>query len=239
MTCTVCGAENPATATICTSCRAFLQNRIPTLDLFQTAWGCLVSPVRTFHAITIAEHKNYALTLFGFAGIPFVASTVASFQGGALIGGFLETMALSTMLGFIVGFVAGLVTTLIHWLQARLVGGDRSFRLSLGIVAYSLVPAAAIGLLIYPIQLLTFGEHWFAANPHPSTINEVSYWTLQMLQWAGVLWSVVLLTIGSAVGLRVSSFRAVVAAVLTVLIVGGGWWWGIQLVVSAVTSASS
>lgn len=238
MTCTVCGAENPETATICSSCRAFLQNRIPTLDLFQTAWGCLVAPIRTFHTVTIAEHKNYSLTLFGFAGIPFVASTVASFQGGTFIGGFLETAALSTMLGFVVGVAAGLLLTVVHWLNARFLGGDGSFRLSLGLVAYALVPATAIGLLIYPIQLLTFGEHWFAANPHPSTINEVSYWTLQMLQWGGILWSIILLATGSKVGLRVTAPRAALIAVLTVVVMGGGWWWGIQQLVTALKNAS-
>jgi len=225
MMCTVCGAANPETATICSSCKAFLQNRIPTLDLFETAWGCLVAPGKTFHEIVIAEHKNYALTLFGFSGIPLLASTIAALQAGQLVGGLIETAALATAAGFVVGIVSGLLMTLLHWQLAGLLKGDKAFQRSLGIVAYALVPAMLVGLLIFPIQLMTFGEHWFSANPHPATINPVSYWTLQALQWGAILWTLALLAVGNKAGIGVGTTRATILMIFTAGLFAAGWWW--------------
>ncbi len=225
MTCSVCGAENPETATVCLSCKAFLQNRVPTLDLFKTAWGVLVAPGRTFKEVALAEHKNYAVTLFGLFGITVLAGTLAVLEAGEIVGGLIETAAAASAVGFVVGMVLSPLVALVHSAASRLVRGDVSFRRSLGITAYALVPSIVAGLLVFPIQLLTFGEHFFTANPHPATINPVSYWAMMALQFVAMAWTLYLLASGSKFGLRVNTARAAWVAAFTASVVVGGWVW--------------
>jgi hypothetical protein len=236
MICTVCGTENTETATVCSSCKAFLQNRVPTLDLFKTAWGVLVAPGRTFKEVAIAEHKNYALSLFGLFGITAVTGTVATLKVGDIVGGLIETAAVSTAAGFVVGILLSPIVAIVHAAVSGLVRGDVSYRRSLGITAYALVPGIAVGLLVFPIQLLTFGEHFFIANPHPATINAASYWAMTALQGLSLVWTLFLLAAGSKVGLRVNTVKAVYVTVFTAATVVGGWVWAARYLVSLAVS---
>jgi hypothetical protein len=135
-------------------------------------------------------------------------------------------------LGFLAGIVLSPVVAAVHALGAGLVRGDVSFRRSLGITAYALVPGIAVGLLVFPIQLLTFGEHFFSANPHPATINALSYWTMMGLQGGSIIWSLSLLARGTTVGLRVNAAKAVSVAAFTAAVVVGGWVWAARAFVS-------
>ncbi|MCU0452129.1 MAG: YIP1 family protein [Bacteroidetes bacterium] len=225
MTCTVCGAENPSTATVCHTCKAFLQNRVPTLDLFSTAWRTMTVPSQAFHEIAIAEHKNYAVSLFAAAGIPVVGLTVAWVQAGDVVGGLFETTGAVFGAGLVVGALLGLLTALVHTLSSVIVRGDVSYRRSLGVTAYALVPSVAVGLVLIPIALLTFGEHWYVGNPPPSTINAASFWTIVVLHALAALWSFGLLVIGGRVALRIVPWRALIVASASVGIVAAGWMW--------------
>lgn len=225
MTCSVCGAENPATATVCHACKAFLQNRVPTLDLFRTAWRTMTVPAQAFHEIAIAEHKNYALSLFAAAGISVVGWTVATLKAGDIVGGLFETTGVVFGSGAVVGAILGLLLASFHALAALAVRGDVSFRRSLGVTAYALVPSIAVGLALIPIALLTFGEHWYIGNPSPSTINAISYWSIVVLQGLAAGWSFVLLVIGGRVAMRTSRWRSLIAASLSVGVLTTLWWW--------------
>jgi hypothetical protein len=225
MTCTVCGAENPATATVCHKCKAYLQNRVPTLDLFRTAWRTITVPSKAFHEIAIAEHKNYAISLFAAAGIPLLNATVAWLKAGDLAGGLFETTGAVVGIGVVAGALLGLALSLFHMLGATILRGDASFRRSMGVSAYALVPTVAVGLALLPVELLTFGEHWFVGNPPAATINGASFWTMIVLHGVSMAWSLVLLVIGAHVALRMPYWRAGITAVISVGAVAGGWMW--------------
>lgn len=238
MTCTVCGAENPATATVCHSCKAFLQNRVPTLDLFRTAWRTITVPAGAFHEIAIAEHKNYAISLFAAAGIPLLSATVAWLMAGDLGGGLFETTGAAVGIGVAVAPVLGLILSFVHMLASAALRGDATFRRSLGVAAYALVPSVAVGLALLPIELLTFGEHWYVGNPSPATINAASFWTMVSLHGLAAVWSMVLLVIGTHVAMRMPMWRAVIAAAASVVAVTGAWMWFARLALRLMMEAS-
>jgi hypothetical protein len=239
MTCTVCGAENPATATVCHGCKAYLQNRVPTLDLFRTAWRTITAPSGAFHEIAIAEHKNYALSLFAAAGIPLLNATVGWLKAGDLVGGLFETTGAVVGIGVVAGALLGLVLSLVHMLSATLLRGDASFRRSLGVSAYALVPSVAVGLALLPIELLTFGEHWFVGNPSAATINAASFWTMIILQGLAASWSLVLLIIGAHVALRMPLWRSAITAVMSLGAVAGGGMWFAQTAVRMLSETNN
>lgn len=221
--CTVCGTENSEHATICTSCGSFLQNRVPTLDLFRTAWGVLEHPERTFRTITRAEHKNYAFFLFALGGILPGMICFHYFRAGLFFPSLLTLIPLGVIVGFLFGTLTAPLGAGVLGGLSRLVGGDGSFRNGLGIAAYALVPTIMIGIVTLPIQWLTFGEYQYTLNPHPDTINVVSYWMLNVLQWAAAVWSGVLLLQGVRVSMRLGTGKAVIPALGTIAVVGGAW----------------
>jgi hypothetical protein len=241
MTCSVCGAENPATATVCHACKAFLQNRVPTLDLFRTAWRTVTVPSQAFHEIAIAEHKNYALSLFAAAGIPAAGLTIAGFQAGEIVGGLFETTGAVVGAGVVAGVLAGLLMAALHMISAHVVRGDASFRRSLGVTAYALVPPILVGLALMPIALLTFGEHWYIGNPSPSTINAGSFWSIVVLHALAAGWSFMLYVIGGRVAMRIPLWRSLIAATLSAGTVLAAWLWltqvGLRLLVEAPNSS--
>lgn len=221
--CPVCSEENSEHASICASCGSYLQNRVPTLDLFRTAWGVLEHPVRTFRTIARAEHKNYAVFLFALGGILPAMSSLHYFQMGQFFPSLLTILPLGVVLGMILGtFVAPLSAGIVAAISKSF-GGDGSYRNALGAAAYALVPLIIMGIVTLPIQWLTFGEYQFTLNPHPETINQVSYWALNALQWGGAIWTLGLLVVGVKVSMRLESGRALLPSGGMVAIVGGGW----------------
>ncbi len=233
MTCTICGAENSETALICVSCRAFLQNRVRALDLFQTVWGVLESPRSTFHAITIAEHKNYAFTLFGLLGIPALAFMMSHFRMGDVFENLMTSIGVSVVGGVVCGAATAPLAAFVHSLASRVIKTDASFRVSLGVTAYAMAPAALIGVLTLIIQWMTFGQHYFDGNPPPMTINPSSAWAMAVLTGAGALWSTGLAVVGTSVGGRAGVLKSAVIVLLTLGVVGGMWWWGASVAAAA------
>jgi hypothetical protein len=139
-----------------------------------------------------------------------------------------ETTGAVVAFGVVAGALLGLLLSLFHMLGATLLRGDASFRRSLGVVSYALVPSVAVGLALLPIELLTFGEHWFVGNPPAATINAVSFWTMIVLHGVAATWSLVLVIIGGHVALRLPLWRAAIAAVMSVGAVAGAWMWFAQ-----------
>src|SRR3989338_184728 len=225
MICPICAAENPDTATLCRSCRAYLQDRVPYLDLFNTLWGLVESPGKTFHVIARSEHKNYAFLLFATAGIPALASMASLFRAGELFPTLLEAMFAVLAGGVFMGLVSAPVVSVVHALVVRLLGGAWSFRTSLGVTSYALAPGAIIGLVLLLIQLLTFGMYYFTSNPPAATIKPVSYWALVVLQSLVLIWSIGLLMSGTARSCRLTGIKSALASLIFIAAAGTGWWW--------------
>jgi len=218
MQCPVCHAENDRFAVVCTACRAFLQNRVPNLDLFSTAWQVIEQPAEAFRRITLAEHKNYAFLLYALAGIGVSFTGMSVVRAGERVDSLLEVLFWGLLIGIPAGVILAPLVSVIHWGLARMAGGRSTFRVSLGVSAYALVPVVLSVLLVLPVEVLTFGMYLFTHNPSPMTIKPVLYLVLLGFDGALVLWSLVLLAVGTSVGHQVPAFRsAFLAGVL-----GGG-----------------
>jgi hypothetical protein len=228
--CTVCLAENDDFAVTCTSCKAFLQNRVPNLDLFDIGWKVLESPRKAFRTITIAEHKNYALFLFSLFGISLSFTGFWLFRLGTRFISFIDLIPAAVGSGLILGLVSSVVLSGIYYAFARILGGTAGFRTSLGVLGYSLTPIVLALFLVLPIELLTFGMYLFTSNPHPYTIKPVSYVVLIGFDALVSVWSIWLAVVGTRVSHRVNLFKSVIAVLGTVaLFLGALWLVGHQL----------
>lgn len=184
--CTVCLTENDEFATICRQCKAFLQDRIPNLDLFETGWRVLESPHKAFRVITLAEHKNYSLFLFTLFGISLSFTGFWFFRLGNRFASLLDLMPWAFGAGIVLGFAVAAILPLAYFLFAKMAGGSTGYRTSLAVLGYSLTPIALSLFLVLPIELLTFGMFLFTWNPHPYTIKPLSYISLDRLRRSGI-----------------------------------------------------
>jgi hypothetical protein len=218
MQCPVCHEENDQFALVCTACRAFLQNRIPNLDLFSTVWRVIERPRYAFQQITLAEHKNYSYFLYVLFGIGVSFAGFSLFRVGERFDSLLEVLFWGVVVGFPLGAALAPVIAVAHSGLSRALGGRAGYRVSLGVSAYAFVPIILSVLLILPIEILTFGMYLFTNNPSPLTIKPGLSLALLGIDGALGLWSGILLVLGTSVGHQLGLLRSAVIA----LVLGGG-----------------
>jgi hypothetical protein len=219
--CPACAFENDEFATICSKCRAFIQNRVPNLNFFDTSWGILESPFKTFRLIGIAEHKNYSGFLICCFGIA-VSFTAAWFlKIGVFFETLLDLIPFMFGVGVILGGVFAVILPVIHYKTTKVRGAEARIGQSYGVLAYSFIPILLSLILILPIELLTFGMYMFTSNPHPAVIKPVSYYVLLGCDTLLATWTVALVFVGTRTVQRVSVMRSAVAIIVLMVVVVG------------------
>lgn len=220
--CAVCLAENDDFATTCIYCKAFLQDRVPNLNLFETSWQVIESPTKAFRKIALAEHKNYVLFLFALLGVSLAFTALWYLRLGNRFQSLLDLIPTAVGIGVVLGFVSAGVVTGAYHLIAKMMGGLTGFRGSFGVLGYSMTPVAFFLMLILPIELLTFGMYLFTANPHPYAMKPVSYVLLIGFDVLIAVWTVALAVVGTKVGHQLSILRSMIVVFATLgLFIGG------------------
>ncbi|MBI2619998.1 MAG: YIP1 family protein [Ignavibacteriales bacterium] len=214
LVCPTCAFENDDFSTVCANCKSFLQNRVPNLNLFETAWGVIEAPRTTFRTIVLAEHKNYSFFLFVCFGIALSFTAFWYFKLGELFDTLLDLIPWAFGTGVAVGLVSAVLFSALYHGTARLLGSSMRFRNSFALLAYSLVPIALSLVLVLPIELLTFGMYLFTANPHPWVIKPVSYAMLLGFDTVIAFWSIALAVLGTSVVHRFSFSKSIVTVMI-------------------------
>ena len=220
--CTVCLAENDEFATTCTSCKAFLQDRIPNLDLFDTGWTVLESPRKAFRRITLAEHKNYVFFLFTLFGISLSFTAFWILRLGNRFTSLMDLIPAAVGSGIILGGVLAGAMTMIYYGFARIAGGGTGFKTSYGLLGYSFTPVALSLFLVLPIELLTFGMYMFTWNPDPYSMKPLSYVILLALDVILAGWTVWLAIVATRVGHQLNLWKSTMVVLGTLALVAGG-----------------
>jgi hypothetical protein len=208
--CPICGTENDTFASVCTSCKAFVQAKVDNLDLFRTIWGLLEAPHSTFRRIGLAREKNYVLALSALSGIALVYAIMWYRNLGARIPELLMLLAIGVAAGLVAGIILVMLFAWILTTFGRLAGGKASFRNMRAVTAYALVPVVASLVVIFPLEVAIFGKYFFDANPPPMVMNPIVYLALLAFDAAALLWSFVLLVIGTEVAAGIRRVRSIV-----------------------------
>ncbi len=226
--CPTCAFENDDFAITCQNCRGFLQNRVPNLNLFETAWGVLESPRATFRSIRLAEHKNFSLFLFGCFGISLSFTFFWYLRLGRFFENLLDLIPWAIVGGIGLGLVTSMTLTGLYHLVTRLFGSRIRFRNSLGLLAYSFVPIVFSLVFVLPIELMTFGMYLFTGNPHPSVIKPLSYGLLVGFDSIMGFWTIILVTVGTSIVHRMGVAKAIALVLTVIAILGGSFYWATQ-----------
>ncbi|MEX0602541.1 MAG: Yip1 family protein [Bacteroidota bacterium] len=221
--CPTCGRENDEFGLVCVGCKGFLQNRIPNLDLFETAWEILESPRSAFRRIALADRKNYVLVLFLLFGTALAVALSWYTRLGRHFDTLLDFLPVVSAGGIAIGGVLVVILPAGYHILARMMGGGGSYRASVGLLAYSAIPIILSLIFVLPIELLTFGMYLFTSNPHPYVIKPVSYIVLVSLDVLLAVWSMVLAGIGTSVVHRMGRWKSAMLVMVLLAVLGSGF----------------
>jgi hypothetical protein len=219
--CTVCLAENDDFATTCVQCKAFLQDRVPNLNLFETGWQVIESPSKAFRNIALAEHKNYVLFLFSLFGVSVSFAVFWYYRLGSKFASLLDLIPGAVGIGIVIGLASLVLVSGVYHLLCRMVGGLAGFRSSVALLGYSMTPVALSLVFILPIELMTFGMYLFTGNPDPYMMKPVSYILLIGFDGLLAVWTLLLAVAAARVGHQITTVRACCVVALTVIVFVG------------------
>lgn len=218
ISCPTCATNNDPFSIICINCKGYLQNKVVNLDLGRMIWKIIEDPISAFREIGLAQNKNFALMLHGFLGIALTFTLMWHLEIGDRFEGLLELLIIGTLLGATAGGIGMLMISTIFHLVTRSLGGRGSIRDSYALIGYSSVPILFSLILVFPIELMTFGMYLFAGNPSPYVIKPTLFLVLAGLDLTLFIWTVVLVILGTKVIHRLSTFKSI--AIAFVLLVG-------------------
>ena len=216
ISCSVCAQPNDDLETICASCGSFIQDRIPNLDFFWTAWQLVESPREAFKRIVRAEHKNYVLVFMMFLGIGVSFSLLWARHAGNEFDNLIYLILLGYVLGLGIGLPVGLLVTYLLHGVLKILGSGGTFKNTYAVVGWSLLPILISVLLVLPIEFGAIGLRLFSTNPSPMETKPFVYLVLLTLDGLAIAWSIRLATVGIRVAHKVSAARAFEAVFIVV-----------------------
>ncbi|MGD0339365.1 MAG: Yip1 family protein [Bacteroidota bacterium] len=225
--CPVCTTRNGDLSVVCSKCGGYLQARVQTLDLFDTLWALTESPKKTFKRICLSEQKNYIHFLAAVSGIGVGFTWLWRVHGGWFFENNLQLLILTGILaGPVIGIILLYLVSFFYFCFARLMKGAGRFRDAKAVLAYAMVPLMLATIFILPLELGFFGIYFFTANPSPMILKPVAYIVLISLDGLSVLWSFILLVIGTRVLFAKGRITSIVLS-LCALAVIGSFFFGI------------
>lgn len=193
--CKSCGKKNFDFEYICKNCKAFLRERIVNIDLGETLLRIIDSPSETFSKIKLSEHKNYIFFLLFFISIRFLILSrffsVPSVYEPININLFLLlgiSFLIAVTLFVIIAFS---LQKIISFLKVKVRFWD-----IFAVMIYSFIPNLFALFILFPIELVFYGEYLFSNNPYPFQIKESIFYFLLSIETLCVLWSIFLFYVG-------------------------------------------
>lgn len=222
ITCQVCGTGNDDLAVVCRSCKSYVQGKVDTLNLFETMWGLMESPTRTFKKIALARSKNYVLLLAAMCGIAAVYAAFWAVQIGRRVEGLVSILGYGLAAGVPAGILGLLLLSVALRTAARTLGGTGTIRNVFAVSAYAATPIVLSLVVVFPVEIALFGIYLFDRNPSPMVLKPVPYVVLAVIDVLAALWSFLLLGIGLRVATGLPGIRAAALAGAAAAVVAGG-----------------
>lgn len=195
--CNNCKTENPFYNLNCNKCNAFLRSKIVNIDLWDTLWKILESPIKTCEQIIQADHKNFVTTILILVGIKIGIGFLTI--SNAL---FLFDTEIENSFGFIILVAVCFISSLIiisslATVVNKLFGLTNRFKDNLALYSYSFLPIVLTLFVLTPIQIALYGTYWFTFNPSPLFIKPTATTVLILIESLFLIWSFFLIIISN------------------------------------------
>ena len=216
--CKSCNAENPFYEVICLSCHSFLREKIFNIDLWKTIEALIETPVIAYRRIIQSEHKNFTSLIFVVAAFKlFISSifiSIALFKNENALNLFI-----TRFLFFLVGIlVLVLILSLVLLLVIKSGGIKSRLKDIFAVLTYSLLPYAFAAIILFPVELIIFGNYLFSVNPSPFIIKSFIAWVMASLEFLLILWSIFLLIAGIYAQTRSLKFSLANSVIFNIIV---------------------
>lgn len=192
VTCPNCNSENPFYNSVCSGCKFYLRDRIYNLDLWTIVTSLIESPSKAFRTIIFSEHKNFILFILFFVTIKYLIND--RFIAMISVGEFQSTVGLQYSYLIVLGVIViyFLLFSFVYKLLGNLSEINIRFKDTLALIIYSQIPVLFGLFILFPIELVIFGDYLFTMNPTPFVIKgNIAYFFL-VLEIGLILWSIFL-----------------------------------------------
>ncbi len=216
--CVSCNFENPFYKSVCKNCGAYLRDKVYNIDLWKILGLLIESPKDAFRIIIFSEHKNFIYLILFFAAIKFYVD--ANFI--SVLFKTYHPFEINLFLEF--GIILIIVLLIIYLLSLLLTTIENRFGLqarekdNFAITIYSLVPHAFAAILIFPIELILFGEYLFSTNPSPFALKEILAYIMLVFESLIIIYSIVLLAAANFVMTKNLIFSVLISLGINILI---------------------
>jgi hypothetical protein len=190
--CPNCGSENPLYKLICVKCKTHLRERIVNLDLWKMIGMLIESPVKAFSLIIQSEHKNFIFLIIALFSVKvFIDARFLSlfFSGSSLLRiNLVPALLISFGAAILILFIYSLLFSLVNMLS----GLKTRIKDDYAVLSYTLIPYSAGLIILFPIEIILFGEYLFSNNPSPFIIKPDLAYTLLGFEGLLILWGIFL-----------------------------------------------
>ncbi len=223
--CKNCSAENSIYTHTCTSCKYFIRDRVSNIDIWETIGSLIESPSAAFKKIILSEHKNFIV----FLSILFALRILILSRFVSLI--LSESARSTTPLIISYLIVLSSVTVLFVLISAFIsfILNKKDYKVrfrdiySLNI--YSTVPNLFAVVILFPIELIVFGDYLFSNNPNPFQVKATIAYLLFSVELGMILWSIVLnykanyaLTANKSLSLNITAINYLLMIALIIIL---------------------
>ena len=220
VTCKNCSAENPLYNHICSNCKYYIRDKIPNIDIWETIGLIIESPLKSFQRIIFSEHKNFVvfLTLF-FALRILIVTRFISLLGNDFTSS--TTPIILTYVMILLGLTLVLITFFVS-IGFTLKKMDYSIRIKdlYSVYMYSSILNIFSIVILFPIQLIVFGDYLFSTNPNPFQVKPILAYILAGFEIGIVIWSLILNYISFKVLTCNNGAGFIITLLLNVILVG-------------------
>ena len=192
VTCPNCNSENPFYNSVCSSCKFYLRDRIYNIDLWTLMSSLIESPAKAFRTIIFSEHKNFIFFILFFVAIKFLINS--RFIAMLSIGEFKTSVGLhySYFIVLTIVIIYFLIFSYVYKYFGNLSDIKIRFKDTLALIVYSQIPFLFGLFILFPLELVIFGDYLFTLNPSPFVIKgNITYFFL-VLEIGLVFWSIFL-----------------------------------------------
>lgn len=218
--CKNCSVENPLYNQICSNCKYYIRDKLPNIDIWETISLIIESPSKSFQRIIFSEHKNFIvfLTLFFAIRILIVTRFISLIESEFT--SYTTAIILSYLI-LLIGLTAVIVIffTLVRFTLKRINYITRLKDLY-SIFIYSSMPNIFAVVILFPIQVIVFGDYLFSNNPNPFQVKPIFAYALAGFEIGVIIWAFVLNYISFKVLTCSKKAGLVITLLLNIILIG-------------------
>lgn len=192
VTCPNCNSENPFYNSVCSVCKFYIRDRIYNIDLWTVISSLIESPSKAFRTIIFSEHKNFIFFILFFVSAKFLINV--RFIAMISVGEFQSTVGLQYSYLIVLGIVSiyNLLFSYVYKLIGRLNEIHIRFEDTISLIIYSQIPLLIGLVVLFPLELVIFGDYMFSLNPTPFIIKEYIAYFFLSIETSLILWNIFL-----------------------------------------------